>query len=117
MCYIGEPHEESWDIEWSMKMDRNDELIAPLTRFVWVLEETVEGRAHRQYSKSKTDPSWAYVYDHPNDLYLVGLKILIGLPPQSSAFRYCGFWTDASQHSFLLPMHSMNRDEHAGALV
>ena len=107
-----------WDIKYAMTETRNEEPEAriPLVKFVWTLQETVQGRHNRIQSNSDKDPNWAWCYPKQNDLHLSKLRVLIGIPPPPEAFRYCGFWIDPTDSSYLKPMQPMIYTEK-GCLV
>ena len=108
-CCIFPEGAPRWDIEYSNSETRNEEPEAriPLVKFVWTLEETVQGRQNRIQSHSKTDKDWAWCYPKQNDLHLSKLRVLIGIPPPPEAFRYCGFGIDPTDSSYLKPMQPM----------
>ena len=108
-CCIFPEGAPKWDIEYTNSETRNEEPEAriPLVKFVWTLEETVQGRQNRIQSHSKKDADWAWCYPKQNDLHLSKLRVLIGIPPPPEAFRYCGFWVDPTDSSYLKSMQPM----------
>ena len=116
VCCIFPRDAPKWDLKdhWSDVV--TEDMRIPFTRFVWICEITKSGMQHRSRARSSKDKDWAWSFPHDTDLHLSKLCVLIGLPPQRDNFRYCGFWIDPTNFTYLQPMQPMERWDK-GSLV
>ena len=103
---------------WDLKYERmtyaevREHWEEPMYKIMFVLEETEEGRSHRQRATTQGNRDWAWIYPHPRDLHLSYARILIGLPPQPQAFRYGRYYVDPTVYEGIRQMIPRDKDEY-----
>ena len=103
-----------WDLNYDRMTDAGvrEHPEEPMYKIMFVLEETEEGRSHRQRATTQGNRDWAWIYPHPRDLHLSYARILIGLPPQPQAFRYGRYYVDPSVYEGIKQVIPRARDEY-----